>query len=72
MDFGTINESQTAVLAVVFMGIFIGRMVGAQQAILSGMIVLAIIAPLSFPTLGMALIILAVIAKWGSQWISWL
>lgn len=72
MDFSTITDLQLDVLAVLFFGTLVGKSIGAQQAILTGLIVLALLAPANFAVTGMALIFLSVIAKWGAQWIRWL
>lgn len=72
MDFSSVSTGQFEVLAVLFLGTLVGKAVGAQSAILSGLIVLALLAPANFAITGMGLIFLTVVAKWGSQWIKWL
>jgi hypothetical protein len=67
-----ITAGQTGILAVLFFGTLVGKSIGAQQAILTGFIVLGLLAPTNFPLTGMALIFLCVVAKWGAQWVRWL
>lgn len=72
MDFTAITPDHYSMLAALLVGVLVGKSLGMESRVLSGFIVIAILAPASFAVVALGYVILCVIAKGLAQWVSWL
>lgn len=71
-DFSMLSSGEYAALASLLLGMLVGKAIGAETRILTGMVIVGVVAPDLFVAMALSVILLAVLAKGLSQWVSWL
>lgn len=72
MDFSGVTPEQYQVLAVLLLGMLVGKAMGMETRVLSGLLIISILSPDGFVVAGVGAIVVSIAAKGLSQWVSWL
>lgn len=69
---GTITPEQISALAALMVATLVGAQVGRQTVALTGVLVLAIVAPANLLLLSAVWVVFVVVVKFATAWIDWL
>lgn len=71
MDWTSITPDQWSYLAVVWLGMVVGKVQGMETRVLTGLLLVALLAPGNFAVVGLAVIVGAFSVKVMLQFLHW-
>lgn len=71
-DYSLLGADHYAILAVLLLAMLVGKAISSETRTLTGLLIVGVVVPDLFVPMALSVILLAVLAKGLSQWISWL
>lgn len=72
MDYSAIPTEALTVLAVLLLGIMVGKGAGMESRVLNGYLIIAVLLPTVFAPVALGYLVVCIIVKVGAQWVTWL
>lgn len=70
-DFSMLAAGDYAILGCLLLGMLTGKAIGSETRLLTGFLIVGVVAPDLFVPMSLGVILLAVLAKGLSQWSTW-